>query len=262
MLSKLIFRDDVTMVYCAVLLMATGFALIVSSLFIDSDTRSVFSASDRYLPDDDSFGDAPEHFNKNEDLPDVTTPPVSSGSRFNESYAGEPDAGTVDDYVDSALFETQSRLEDVAFDEAGILAEMDHLESEFDSAVEGPAGEVAADECGAVLYEDTANIIDFGTTVQRIDPDFSGYSGLKRIGAGAIELKKEGVNFYMQKKFYRIDFYKIERITIGDNYVALFLKGSKVARLFLLDEMNPRTLDLKQGFRDVLDGTEKDVLQV
>ncbi len=85
----------------------------------------------------------------------------------------------------------------------------------------------------AVLYHDASGIVDYEGGTSIIDPSFKKYSKLKRIGSGHVSVVGDGINFQMRKKLYRFEFYLLDKMVQGENYLALFLKGSTEPRLFI-----------------------------
>jgi hypothetical protein len=56
---------------------------------------------------------------------------------------------------------------------------------------------------------------------------------LKRVGSGHVSVVNDGIHFQLRKKLYRFEFYLVDKMVQGENYLALFLKGSSEARLFI-----------------------------
>ncbi|MCX7678207.1 MAG: hypothetical protein N2316_03220 [Spirochaetes bacterium] len=93
--------------------------------------------------------------------------------------------------------------------------------------------EYSANKFSAVLYYDSSGVVDYESGKSSIDPTFKKYSKLKRIGSGYVSVFSDAIHFQMRKKLFRFEFYLIEKIVQGDNYVAIFLKGSDEVRLFI-----------------------------
>ncbi len=87
----------------------------------------------------------------------------------------------------------------------------------------------------AIMFDDRSNIIDYESGVGVIDPTFSKYKSIKRIGKGKIESDYDGLSFYIDEKLYRFDFHKVYDIWSGLNYVALPLKGNSTVKLFIIE---------------------------
>jgi hypothetical protein len=104
----------------------------------------------------------------------------------------------------------------------------------------------------ATLYEDSSNIIDYDKSENKIDPTLKEYRNIKRVGKGDIELAKEGINFYVGKKFFRFDYYRIRDLKIGEKFIAVFLKGSNVVRVFIFDKISGIQSDIKRSYQDYL----------
>ncbi len=87
----------------------------------------------------------------------------------------------------------------------------------------------------AVLYADSSGVVDYESGANTIDPTFKKYSKLRRIGKGKVEIIKDGLNFQLRKKLFRFDFYRIQKLVTGKNYLALFIKGSEEVRLMIFE---------------------------
>lgn len=87
----------------------------------------------------------------------------------------------------------------------------------------------------AVLFNDYSGDLEYDGSDNAIDPTFSKYSALKRVGRGMVAVVKDGINFKLDKNLYRFDFHRIRDIQGGDNYIAVNLKGSHTVRLFLIE---------------------------
>ena len=90
----------------------------------------------------------------------------------------------------------------------------------------------------AILYEDSSNIINYSSSIGTIDPSLEEYKKIMRIGAGELLYEKNGISFYTENKFYRFDFHRFDNIKIGDNYLALVLKGLGTTKLFIVENNN------------------------
>lgn len=106
----------------------------------------------------------------------------------------------------------------------------------------------------AVLYEDSSSVIDYSTAAGSIDPSLAEYRKIRRIGKGKLLVENGGINFYIDKKFYRFDFHKIHEIKTGDNYCALFMKGSETIKLFVFLKRSDFIAAVDRQYRDFLKG--------
>ena len=104
----------------------------------------------------------------------------------------------------------------------------------------------------AVLFEDSSNVIDYDRNENIIDPTLKEYKKIKRIGKGIVELVKEGINFYIEKKFFRFDFYRIAEIKVGSQYCAVFLKGNDAARVFVFERDNSFILEISRSYQEYI----------
>ncbi|HON77281.1 MAG TPA: hypothetical protein PK544_02225 [Spirochaetota bacterium] len=93
-------------------------------------------------------------------------------------------------------------------------------------------------EVVAVLFNDHSGELEYDGSDNNIDPTFGKYSSLKRVGRGSIEIVKDGINFKRLKNLYRFDFHRIRDIQGGDRFIAVYLKGSDIIRLFLFENEN------------------------
>jgi hypothetical protein len=209
--------------------------------------------------------------------------PRSSKSDFEQPY---------DEYRDSVINKAevkvfdeghlshavQERVDEIGQGpEAGLASEMDSLEKIIEDKDMYSAEELRVDERAdipenseetyeeldldyglkgnsyhATLYEDSSNIIDYDKSENRIDPTLKEYRNIKRVGKGDIELSKEGINFYVGKKFFRFDYYRIRDLRIGEKFIAVFLKGSNIVRVFIFDKISGIQSDIKRSYQDYL----------
>jgi len=90
----------------------------------------------------------------------------------------------------------------------------------------------------AVFFEDRSSVIDYSNFKIDLNLERDKFNGIKRIGKGKLQYKKNGLNFYLNNKFFRFDFYRIVDVAEGENFLALFQKRSDSVKLFLMDDTN------------------------
>ncbi len=107
-----------------------------------------------------------------------------------------------------------------------------------------------------ILFDDRSSLIDYRNGFGSIDPSLKEYKNIKRMGNGRFLLDREGINFYMKKKQFRFDFYRINEIVTGSNYIAAFVKGSDAVKLFvveneteLIDRVQSKFLEYSESHR-------------
>lgn len=86
------------------------------------------------------------------------------------------------------------------------------------------------------LYFDSSSIVDYENSRGVIDPTLEGYRHISRVGRGNLLYEKDGLNFYMGKKLFRFDFYRIEDLWTGENHLSLALKDGNAVNLFVFGE--------------------------
>jgi len=87
-----------------------------------------------------------------------------------------------------------------------------------------------------ILFEDTSSIFDYQNNSSIIDITLKEYEKIKRKGKGTLEIAGNGINFTTDNKNYRFDFHRIEKITMGEKYLAILVKKSNTVRLFILGD--------------------------
>lgn len=112
-----------------------------------------------------------------------------------------------------------------------------------------PGTDDAGNADTAVLYNDASGVVDYESRENVIDPSFKKYSKLRRVGRGHVGIVKDGINFQLRKKLYRFEFYRIEKMLPGKNYIALFIKGSDEAKLLIFDRESTMERRLMNEFR-------------
>jgi hypothetical protein len=102
-------------------------------------------------------------------------------------------------------------------------------------APEGRRGPAPRPEQNAVMFEDKSRVIDYDNESGSIDPSLEEYKNIKRIGSGRLVVEKGGVTFFLGKKLYRYDFNRVNGIKTGERHLALFMDGSEVVKLFIVE---------------------------
>jgi hypothetical protein len=251
------------MFYIALILVAAGLGLILYSLFMESGRKYTLPVRDRFIP--------------NYDLPESKGhTPVSRGAGESAMRdEAEDDFLSLDDDQPVSIREKPRGDEPFAiyeeprvveFDEdstSGHTGILEELDGEFsrEHARETASPDKIADNTKeieeavidsppvhtAYLYEDSSQIIDYEQDTNVIDPTMGQYKRLKRIGKGTVQVIKDGISFVVGKNLFRFDFYKVDKAKIGENFVALFLKGGSTVRLLIFDQNSPAWAEVKKG---------------
>jgi hypothetical protein len=134
---------------------------------------------------------------------------------------------------------------DIELDQPPVSGEYDNDESVSHSIEKNRA---EGDKTTVILYDDKSRIIDYDNSGNVIDPTLEEYKKLKRIGRGTIEMVKDGINFHLKKKLYRFDYYRIEKMNMGKNFLSVNIKGGDVTRLFIFENKSPLISDIFMGY--------------
>ncbi|HSV95531.1 MAG TPA: hypothetical protein VLM75_01210 [Spirochaetota bacterium] len=223
------------MFYLSLILIATGIFLVVSSIFFTQDVQRGIHVSDRYIPNED-FQSGPNQ------RPMTGRRGRSSGGKSPRTARSDADKGFVESTATGPLGdfrgEDEEPAEVISTGQAGIL---DELDASFNDNNSDGVREVAGvpregrSSGDAVLFEDASGLVDYEGGESSIDPSLQAYNNLKRVGSGDVEIASEGLIIRMGRATHRFDFYKVQDYRVGDNYIALYLKGSRAVRLFLVD---------------------------
>ncbi|MDY6967392.1 MAG: hypothetical protein SVR08_01875 [Spirochaetota bacterium] len=201
------------MLYISLLLITTGIFLTIFSIIKNSEER--FSPSiDSDLSDIDYLSEKPES-------------PEISYSRDKANLYKKSD-GDISNREEPAASNDKYENKLHQIDSPSMVQESN---LEISSTTSGSP----VKEYNAVLYEDSSNLIDYNEKNIIIDTEKSQYKNINRIGKGKVSIKGNGINFNIDKKFFHFDFHRIEDIKNGENYKALFLKGSDIVRLFIFE---------------------------
>ncbi len=235
------------MLYITLILIASGLFLIIYSIFIDLPKKSKTSGLESLAKDDGSdtasFYEAEPETNKDfTDFEAKTNAP--------KDYADdELDIFEEVDFNDTASFSYEEEKEEPQQE----LEIFEDIETDIDDNIDNKTDEEVAipilskeGKNTAVLYEDSSNIFDYDNNKSIIDSTLKEYSKIKRIGKGRVEIKNNGVNFNIEKKFYRFDLHQVEKIISGKNYFCLFMKKNNIARLFLFNEDTPLGFEVER----------------
>ncbi len=261
--------------YLSLILIMTGIFLIIYSLLGSRETVPETHRY-RYIPlfKKRSKNKKSKSIRESKSLrSDFKQPSVG----YRDSVVNEDQAKVFDEEGYFSHNEQEGVEETSRVPEAGLASEVDSLEKIIEDKEEYGDEELRVDERSdipeehevayeeldldyelrgnsyhATLYEDSSNIIDYDKSENKIDPTLKEYRNIKRVGQGDIELVKEGINFYVGKKFFRFDYYRIRDLKIGEKFIAVFLKGSDVVRVFIFDRISGIQSDIKLSYQDYL----------
>ncbi len=221
------------MLYASIALVAAGIALIVYSFIVRERSGSV-RVPESDMPQSD-------YSRRDEEAPMQSAPRSDAGDAQTAQEIDTASAGKQEVAVPprKAVSEPGDTAEDVGAEEKKDVSKDELVPVKTApkpvEETRAPAKAVADEPNSAVLYHDASGVVDYESRENVIDPSFKKYARLKRIGRGAVSVVKDGINFQLRKKLYRFEFYRIEKMLQGKNYVAIFLKGSDEARLMIFD---------------------------
>ncbi|PKL38118.1 MAG: hypothetical protein CVV44_13200 [Spirochaetae bacterium HGW-Spirochaetae-1] len=107
-------------------------------------------------------------------------------------------------------------------------------------------------EAIAVLFDDHSSVVDYQHRKGVIDPGLTEYRNIKRIGRGRLLVEKEGINFKIDSKLFRFDFFKLDQFYSGDNYIALKIRGREEKKLFIFENGKEAVPGIKEGYEAFL----------
>ncbi len=246
------------MFYLSLVLILCGLLTLLYALLGGSGEGQASLPGDRFVPHDDY---STAELRAARSLTGRKAPGARAGGDFPET-TGDTARKSPERPAPDGGFQSQygrQEAEDTREGEAGVLEELHRHVDE--SGREEPREDGEADKTAgppaysAVLYEDSSNAVDYKSGSSAIDPTLSAYKSLKRMGRGSIEAVRGGINLHIGKTFFRFDFYRLEDVKVGENYIALFMKGSSVVRLILFDEIDERFFEIKRDVENHLQGT-------
>ncbi len=240
------------MVYLAILLILTGLLIILVTLFLETRkvNERIDDLSGNRTPDENFSQSQKESFSDFES-PDLDFP------------AYDDDIFEIDDNPDNSDDDTEDDVF-ISFDDSGETVSI-FLDKNVDNKSEDNSyfddspfsdqkSKIENEPARVVMFEDNSGVIDYDSGVGIIDPGFSGYKKIKRVGTGELTLDRDGLNFYVEDRLYRFDFHRINRIFTGDDYFAFPVKDGGAARLFIFEKGN----DLIENIRDFFYDSKKD----
>lgn len=257
--------------YLSLLLIVTGIFLIVYSLLSSKAVSETHRY--RYIP---LFKRKPRYRDsKRQEKPKVVKPDFKHPLNDYRDSSIDESAVKVFGDENSLLHAGQENVEEMGISEREPVSEVNSLERIIEDREAHGAEESRVDDVSlekreedyeeldldyelrpesfqATLYEDSSNIIDYERSENRIDPTLKEYRNIKRMGKGDIELAKDGINFYIGKKFFRFDYHRIRDLKIGERFIALFLKGSDVVRVFVFERDSLIQSNIKRSYQDYL----------
>ena len=244
------------MLYITIILVASGLFLIVYSLFTSSTVKTYRPAAES--PSDKNKGYLQAQEKEPETIEEFTRINTHKNSKIEAAFdTGSLNLNILDEDEDKKAAEIQDEKDWHA-------PELDDLketatrtkDSYNDNIIQKNTKEARLSDqlkgisYSAILYEDSSNIFDYDNRNSIIDSTLKEYEKIKRIGKGLLELKDNCICFTAENKIYRYDFHRVGKIRGGNNYIALFLKKSRSAGLFILDKDSSIGIKLERIFSD------------
>jgi hypothetical protein len=180
---------------------------------------------------------------ENDEIIEKKTAPVDQGPLFGEESL-EPEALYSDGEDHEGIHHEISRhlLSEDDQEEEKLVDDPEDISVEDYNSPDGSAGKTVIkgssnpdESLSFVLFDDRSSVIDYRNGFGSIDPSLKEYKNIKRMGNGRFLLDREGINFYMENKQFRFDFYRINEMVSGNNYIAAFIKGSQAVKLFVVE---------------------------
>jgi hypothetical protein len=242
------------MLYITITLVASGLFLIIYSLFTSSHKKPYLSTiepptngKNGYLHEEDiKTAKEPGTI---EELTAINTHSTSKINDFdtkslNLNIPDDDSEGTEEnDWRAPELDDLRAATKETDRDNIDDRIYKNEKEARISDKLEGKA-------YSAILYEDSSNILDYDNRSSIIDSTLKEYEKIKRMGKGMLELKDKCISFTSENKTYRYDFHRITKIRGGNNYLSLFIKKSKPARLFIFDKDSSIGIKLERIFND------------
>ncbi|HMB19526.1 MAG TPA: hypothetical protein VKQ10_00530 [Spirochaetota bacterium] len=201
------------MLYASMALVAAGVVLLLYSLFFENEITRSRPPSDRYVPPMDE---------------------VKSTGHDADLHAGGISEELKDEFDDFTMIDHEDLLGDEDLLDVDMYEvediHVDNNENSADTVTEHPVSNV-------ILYEDPERISVEGVE-HDADINAEDVSRFTRVGEGTIEVFQDGINLRVDKRLYRFDFNKIDRVYAGKNYIVLTLKSVDAARVILFRDSN------------------------
>ncbi len=248
------------MLYITLILIASGLFLIIYSLFIEPSekpfTPNIDFSDEQGNGSDHATANPQPEIDTSKDLTEFETETIlgeeDSFDEYDLSFDNLDISGEYD--LNDSTIITEEKNGDELPQKSDLFEDIgDMIDDEIDNKREKKeqlSDKITDNNYSAVLYEDSSNIFDYEKNNSIIDSTLQEYQKIKRIGKGNVELKKDGINFTIEKKLFRYDFHRIDNIVSGNNYFSLFLKRSDVARLFIFDKNTSIGFQLKQMYNE------------
>ena len=215
------------MIYLAILLILTGLLIILVTLFLE--TRKVNARIDDLSGN--KAGDKNLFSSKKESLPDPEYPDIDLSLYADDVFKMDDNPHNTEDDI-FISFDNFDETDDVFFDDTD-LSDQESIKGGGSFPRENKSENVPVE---AAMFEDSSGVIDYDSGEGIIDPGFSGYKKIKRVGIGELTLDSDGLNFHVDGRLYRFDFHRISKIFTGDNYFAFPVKDGGSVRLFIFEQ--------------------------
>lgn len=247
------------MVYLAILLILTGLLIILVTLFLETRkvNERIDNLSGNKIPD--KIFPQPEE----EPSPDFESPDFDFPAYDDDVFEIDDNLHNSEDDIFISFNDSEgsvsilldknidNKSEDNNYFDDSPFPDQERREDGNGVIQESKTGKEPAE---VVMFEDNSGVIDYDSGVGIIDPGFSGYKKIKRVGIGELILDRDGLNFYVEDRLYRFDFHRISRIFTGENYFAFPVKDGGAVRLFIFEKGN----GLIENIRDFFYNSKKD----
>jgi hypothetical protein len=227
------------MFYLSIALIGTGLLFIVFAIAAGSSGKRITRYPEGRKSGDGSFGGDTGAIRENEGV-----------------FSGDRRPGKKMDEVYDNVSERQSLFSDEMNPDLDGLEEKESRKPSGTDEAETRKGQTTGDrdslEFQAVFFEDNSSVIGYGGEPGSIDPSLEEYKKIKRVGRGTLVAEKDGMNFYLGKKFFRFDFHRVRNLMTGNNYIALITTGGDTVKLFIIDDNRDRICDVDRYYRDFI----------
>jgi hypothetical protein len=239
------------MLYLSIIFVVFGIFLILYSILGKNNIKD--QASPKKTPFQQPSDDIVSSISNNElkpfdDIEDKTGNIRGHNRKekaFNEYSAHTHTDALVSDQIDNEIKED---ITEAVNTHADYTKKKGGEETKEKGIAPGEIHDESREEVRVILFDDYSRIIDYNNG-GLIDPTVEDFNKLHRVGRGRIELIKDGINFHIDKKFYRFDFYRIDDMILGNNFIALSLKGSNMVRLFLFEKESRLKNDIYKAYK-------------
>lgn len=205
------------LIITAVFLIALGVIIIILSM----DVKKVENCNNRnYSKDEIDLEVKTKDHPLKEDIAIITSETIKNNSYFEDEVVEEKYDEAVEKSTNLKVFSDNEIVDEKEKNENSVKSDNVSVNNVFNIP-------------SVLMYEDRDNVVTFAEDKGMLLPEK--FDSLTRIGKGDLEVSKNSMNFRVEKKTFRYEFYRIKSISGNDEFMIMELNEKNIPYVFIID---------------------------